>query len=279
MSATLARVLRPRSASLYIVGNVTEAEADFAAKTWWGGWTGWKSAPEGWSPPTTDYAPMPAPVARQVLLFDKAESSQTQVTWRCTLPAGDSTVQMRQRVLADVLSDGAWLALREHTGASYGAGAYVDHTGGLAVLTQEVLVQNDQAAAAVQAFDDLAQQAKAGKLDSRVVAMMKLALAQTYVLGHQSTAQMLDRLMATRGVGPERFDWFDRYAPTLAGVKSSDLPPMLDTCVGHEIVTLVGPKGVVEPLLAKAGVNAEVFDWVAATRDYRARMGLKDEKK
>ena len=54
----------------------------------------------------------------------KKNSSQTQVTYSCQLhPTTKDTIAARE-VLAAVLSDDAWLALREQTGASYGAYAY-----------------------------------------------------------------------------------------------------------------------------------------------------------
>lgn len=279
VAATLGEVLRPDNATLTIVGNITREEADTAARTWWNGWTGWAHK----KPTTTgrlsaDWAPPPAPPARQVVLLDKPETSQTEVEYRCQLEPGDAALALRQGVLGEVVSDNAWLSLREATGASYGASARAVRRGGLVDLDQEVLVQNDATAQAIQAFFAGVDAVRAGRIDKRVLAVSKLTFAQSWVLGHQSTEQMMSRLTNVLGTGPDRFDWFDRYANTLAAIHAEDLPPLLDRCVGHEVVVATGPLTVVRPQLDAAGVPYEVFDWKAATADYRAANGLKPQK-
>ena len=54
--------------------------------------------------------------------------------------------------------------------------------------------------------------------------------------------------------------------------------PLLERCVGHEVVTAVGPVAVIKPQFEKLGIAAEVVDVDAYRKDYRERMGLKPEK-
>lgn len=275
-ATTLGEVLRPDNATLFIVGNITQTEAATAAKTWWGGWSGWaKKKPATTGRLSSAWAPPPAPPARQVILLNKDNTSQTGVVYGCQLEPGDPALRLRQSIMAEVISDGAWMALREATGASYGASAYVAQHNGLADLQQEVLVQNDSVGGAIKAFLGGVEAVRAGKVDSRITAVMKLSIGQTWVLGHQSTAQMLSRLMSVPGAGGARFDWFDQYAPTLDKVSSADFPPMLDRCVGHEVVLAVGPLSVIEPQVKATGLAYEVFDWKKATADYKASNGIK----
>jgi hypothetical protein len=62
----------------------------------------------------------------------------------------------------------------------------------------------------------------------------------------------------------------------LGDVTMDQIKPLLDPCVGHEVVTAVGPVDVIKPLFDKAGVTVEVFDWKQAKLDYAAKHNLKD---
>ncbi len=277
-TATLSKVLRPKNATIYVVGNIGVDEARDAAKTYFGGWTGWGKEPAGWKPPRAEYAPAPPPPERQVLLFNKELATQTQVSYQCQLAPITPENEWPAQIMADVVSDGLWLALREQTGASYGAYPYIDYQpGGVGIFGQGVSVQNDQTAFAVKVFIEQGERAKAGKLDDRIIATQKFNNAQAYVLGQASTSAMLGRLMRTgaRGYGME---YFDKVAERIGNVKQSDFPPLLERCVGHEVITAVGPVAVIKPQFEKLGIPVEVVDLDAFRKDYRAKMGLKEEK-
>ena len=180
--------------------------------------------------------------------------------------------------MADVVSDGLWLALREQTGASYGAYPFVSYQpGGVGFFGQGVQVQNDQTAFAVKVFLDQGERAKSGKLDDRIVATQKFANAQAYVLNQVSTSAMFGRLVGihNRGWGME---YFDKVAERIGNVQQKDFPPLLERCVGHEVVTAVGPLAVIQPQFEKLGLKVEVVDVDVFRKDYRAKMGLKEEK-
>ncbi len=274
----LSRILRPKNATLYLVGNITVDEARTAAKTYFGGWQGWGKEPAGWTAPRSMYPPPPAPPARQIILFNKDNASQTDVSYACQIAPVTPDTEWAANLMADVISDALWLALREQTGASYGAGAgTTGWEGGPAMMFQSVQVQNDQAAFAVKVFLEQGEKAKAMKLDDRILATRKFSNAQQYVIGQVSTNDMINRLfrVGSRGWG---VNYFNEIGSRIAKVTQKDFPAILEPCVGHEVVTAVGPVSVIKANFDKLGMQVEVFDVDAYRKAYRAEMGLKEEK-
>ncbi|MFZ5478802.1 MAG: M16 family metallopeptidase [Myxococcota bacterium] len=278
-----ASVYRPEKATLLVVGNVTVEEVQAAAKTYFGGWAGWKNGAAQLDLKNT-YPPPPAPPERQVLLFNKENASQTQISYACQIGEINADTLPVSQVLRASLDSEAWLALREQTGASYGAGAWTAfQPGGTASLGMGSLVQNDAVPLAVKSFLEIGEKAKAGKLDPKVVAVRKYSVAQQYVLGHQSTSQMLARLgwLYRQGWG---LDWFEKYRKALGNVTIAQMQPMLEKCVGHEVVTAVGPVDVIQPLMDAAGMKYEVFDWkkerlaYATTHDLKSILKAEEKK-
>ncbi len=271
-----ARILRPENATLYVVGNVTPDEVGLAADTYFGQWAGWGKAPPDAKPLVLSYPPSTEPPTRQVLLFNKDNSSQTSVSYRCQLGKVDDSNVAAAQILGDALSEDTWLALREQTGASYGAYAGATyHKGGTAFLDMASLVQNDSAALAVKVFLELGEKAKAGNISTKTLAIVKYNRAQSYVAGHQSTAQMMSRINSAMrmGWGP---GFFKTYARQLGEVSNAQITPLLERCVGHEVVTAVGPVENIKPLFEKANIPVEVFDWKQAKLDYATKHNLKD---
>lgn len=270
------RILRPENATLFIVGNVSQEEASKAAETYFGGWSGWGKKPAEEKTLRTSYPDATQPPERQVILFNKDNTSQTQVSYQCQLGKVDENNVAAAQILGDALSESTWLALREQTGASYGAYAGASYyKGGVAMLSMASLVQNDTAAMASKVFLDLGQWAKDGKIPSKTLQIVKYNRAQQYVTGHQSTAQMMSRIRGTYGFGWTA-DFFKAYPSHLANVDMKQIQPLLDRCVGHEVVTAVGPVDVIKPLFEKANIPVEVFDWKQAKLDYAAKHDLKD---
>jgi zinc protease len=269
------KVLRPGNATLYVVGNVSFEETKKAADTYFGTWAGWGKAPTD-TEVLRSYPPLPAPSGRKVYVLDKENSSQTNVTYQCQLTKVDDRNVAAAQILGDAISESTWLALREQTGASYGAYASsVNYRGGPAFLNMGGLVQNDAAGLAAKTFLDLGQWAKDGKIPSKTLAVVKYNRAQGYIAGQQSTEQMANRLTNIFNLGWTT-DFIKGYPQQLANVTNAQLVPLLETCVGHEVVTLVGPAAVISGHLEKAGVKYEVFDWKKAKLDYAAKHDLKD---
>lgn len=267
---------RPDNARIVLVGNVSEAAATNAINTYWANWKGWRPDPKVTERPVAAYPPPTPPPARTVILFDKEKSSQTEVRYSCQIETVTAETLPAAQVLGSVLSEGTWLALREQTGASYGAYAYTNypHVGGPSFLNMESLVQNDAAVLAVKSFLGLGEDAKNGKMDPRLVAIRKYSIAQEYVQGQQSTAQMIGRLTGVFNLGLG-LDWFQIYPKRLGEVTIPQMVKFMDRCVGHEVVTLVGPVNVIKPLFDKEGVAVEVFDWKQARLDYATKYEIK----
>ncbi|MDP2307266.1 MAG: insulinase family protein [Pseudomonadota bacterium] len=269
-------VLRPQNATLFIIGNASPEEASQAANTYFGAWEGWGKAPTDGKTLRTSYPAATEPPARQILLFNKDNSSQTNVSYTCQLGVVDDKNVAAAQLLGDALSEDTWLALREQTGSSYGAYASSSYLrGGVAFLNMASLVQNDASPLAAKVFLELGEKAKAGKISPKTLSVVKYNRAQGYVAGHQSTAQMMNRIASTFDLGWGS-DFFKTYAKQLANVTIEQITPLMDRCVGHEIVSVVGPVDTIKPLFDKAGMKYEVFDWKQAKLDYATKHGLKD---
>lgn len=279
VSAGLASVLRPNRATLYIVGNVPDPKAAIAAATtYWGGWQGWGKVDPAAKAPATSPGPQNPAKDRKVWLVNKDNASQANVTYSCPLTTVTPETSAVAEVLGDALSESTWLALREQTGASYGAyaGARWD-AGGLATLNMSGLIQNDQSPLAAKVFLELGERAMNGKIDTKTVQVVKYNRAQQYVQGHQSTEQMLNRIMSVLSAG-WGLSYFDRYPDLLASVHESDWPALLKPCIGHEVVTVVGPVEVLKTMFEKTDLPWAVYDMKQAKLDYYTAMGLKPPK-
>lgn len=164
-------------------------------------------------------------------------------------------------MLAAVLDEEAWLALREQSGVTYGAGSgQTSYPGGAARLGISSLVQNDGAGLAASTFIRLSEEAAAGKLNPETLTLMKLNEARNYALGQQTTDQMLSRLHEPY---TDDFSHIEGHVERLAAVTVDDMTAQMSRCTGHEIITLTGPASVITPQLDKLGLTYEVFDWKA----------------
>ena len=135
------------------------------------------------------------------------------------------------------------------------------------------LVQNDSVGFGVQTMFDLVAKGAARDVDGQAVANAKWSRAREYVLGQQSSSQMLNRIS---GVGLEDISFFESYPEDLSKVSVEDFAPLLSTCVGQEVVTIGGPKDYAEAQLKELGISYEVVDWVSM---YEAQLSSKELKK
>jgi len=167
------------------------------------------------------------------------------------------------QVVGDVLSELAWRTLREQSGVTYGAGAYpVQYLGetNASWLIMSSLTQNSAAGYAVEVMFDIIDKGVNGEVSEESIAAAKWNIGRQYVLGQQSGYQMMNRL-ATVGVG--NYDFFDQYPVDLGEVTRSAFGEILETCPGHEVVTIVGPKEFATAQLDERGIAYEVVDWEA----------------
>ncbi len=274
VNSAFASILRPERGHLVLVGNVDAKQVADLANTYFGSWAGFGSA-KNVQPLKMGYDPLPPPPPRTVLLIDKPISSQADITYRCQLAKRTVENSPAMTVLAAALDEGAWIALRENSGKSYGAGAGSSkYLGGPAFLTISSLVQNDGAVLGVESFLKLAEDAKAGKLDPNLVARKQYSINGSYVIGHQSVAQMASRLLGPIAWGEPMTD-LAALPARIADVRLADMQAVLEPCVGHEVITVVGPVDVLKPMFDTAKIPVEVFDWEQARKDYYAKHKLK----
>lgn len=265
----IARKWQPSNAELVIVGRVDAAAAQAAVDKYFSGWT--TNATQ-----TGRVPDMPKPSAkpdRQVLVFDNPIATQTDVMLGCQIVRDDDTQTARAQVVSDVMSERLWKVLREDAGVTYGAYAYPQMwDGGAAGLYMNSLVQNDAVGFAVKSMFDIVDQASKGNVDADAVLAAKWTRARQYGLGQQSGDQMMSRLLS---VDVGNFDFFEHYPKDLARVDVGDFDDVLAPCVGHEVVTLVGPKEYAEAQLTKEGIPYEVVDWQAL---HQAQLDKKELK-
>lgn len=248
---------QPANATLLVVGRFDPDQAEQAVNTWFSDWRAQPTAGK----PIAPMKPLPAPPERRIVVLDKPHVSQTDVTVQCQLaPAQDGDFEARQ-LLADVLDEMAWNTLRENSGVTYGAGAWArEYAGGAARLAMGTTAQTDATGFAVQTFLDLIDRADRGEIEPSLLELFALREARSYVLAQQSTDQMLQRLVEP--IALDR-DWshISQRGARLGAVEIADLPPLMEGCAGHEVVTLVGPVEAVGASLTAAGLAFEVYDW------------------
>ena len=166
-------------------------------------------------------------------------------------------------MFAGLMDRSAWVALREQAGVTYGAGSYAwSYRGGAAAIMFNSLVQNDAVGLAVDVFLDMSKRASEGDLDEDRLTVNKLGAARKYVLGHQTSGQMLNRVASaqTSGYG---WDFINKKAERLADVTTDDITALAERCYEKEAIVITGPAAVITPQLDELGVEYSVFDWKA----------------
>lgn len=251
---------QPANAELTIVGKMNPEEAEKQVRAFFESWS--KPAGAGDPPPLALPLPSGKP-DRQVLIFDKPVATQTDVTVSCQLAPIDATNNAARSVLANALSDMLFRRLREQAGITYGAYAYSQiWAGGTATLNMSGLFQNDGVGFALQTMLEFEERAAKGGLEDTAVIKSRWNIAREYVVNQTSSDQMLTRLMGTRDLGFD-FDYYDTLRNTLSEVTQAQFPKLMEPCVGHEVVTILGPKQYAEEQLTKLGIKYEVVDWDA----------------
>jgi len=266
----LYRKWQPGNAELIIVGNVELDQAEQDVREFFGSW----EARPGID--TTPIPDIPKPTAkpdRTILIFDKPIATQSDIQLMCQADWSGQEENAQIQIVGDVLSELIWRQLRERSGVTYGAYAYPQYIdGGTAMIGMGSLVQNDAAGFAVKTMLELMEEVKGGDVDAGALATAKWSRARGYGLGQQSGNQMLNRLLA---VDAGNFDYFDMYKSTLGEVDAAAFPKVLEPCVGHEVVTIVGPKEYATAQLDEYGIEYEVVDWEKLYEEQLTKKELK----
>ena len=271
---------QPANAVLYVVGKIDGDAALESVKKYFGGWEADDSVTAGKESPMGKPTHVPD---RIVMVFDKPIATQSAIMLTCQADWTDPQQDATAKVMSDVLDEQAWRILREESGVTYGAGAYASSwPGGANLVGLQSLVQNSAVGLAVETFFGLVKTMAEEGVDGKVAASHQWSRGRKFVLGHQSGSSMINRLSS-----PESIDYWDMFADALSQVDSTDFQPMIKPCVGHEVVTVVGPKEYAEAQLKERGIAYEVVDWESiheATytekeRKKRAKAKVKAEKK
>lgn len=248
---------QPSNMELVIVGRMDTAKAEAAAKAWFESWTTGAEKPK----PAASFPPPTSQPDRQILVFDKKVATQTQVDLRCQLTPMKQDDYAARQVLGDAVSSQAFRKLREEGGLTYGAYASTQSwPGGTSVFGLTSLVQNNGTGYAVKTMLDLTKNAATGGVDADDVARSRWRIGREYVYGETSGAQLWGRLATVREMG---FDdsYFEAWRKSLANTTGDGFATMMKPCLGHEVITLVGPKDIIEAQLKEVSLPYEVVDW------------------
>jgi zinc protease len=274
------QVFDPGDAALLVVGNMDPVKIKADVQEIFGSWKPSDVARKGPAPGLDRPA---NPPARQILVFDKPGATQSDVTMGCMLVPATLANAAPRSVLADVVTERFWRVLRETAGATYGAYAYpAEYRGGLAILSANTLIRNANVGLAAKTFISELQSVKDGKVTNDEIQNIKWNYGRTVTTQYQTTAQVLESLTGLLNRGYP-VDSAMSLGERIPAVTPADLAALLDPCVGHEIITIVGPKDTVLADLKTNGLSGEVVDWQALIqnkedKDAKDKTAEKDEK-
>lgn len=252
-------VMRPDNGVLFIVGNLDPDKAEADVRAVFGDWKGKAS-------PTASAKPIPAapaPGDRKILIYDKAGATQTEVAMACQFGPANMENGASRRVLTDLYTSSLWRELRETLGATYGAYASsTAYPGGIAELGAETLIQTRSVDHAIKVIFRGVESLKAGEVDALKLQTSKWNIGRQVTVGFQTSDDVIGSL-SSYALWGWPIEAAISYRDRLAAVSSADFAPLLERCVGHEIITLVGPKDELVSEVQEAGYTAEVVDWKA----------------
>ncbi|MBX2799949.1 MAG: insulinase family protein [Myxococcales bacterium] len=247
-------VFHPQDARLVIVGNVTP---DVVSKQTDRYLSGYRSK----KPPVVPQAPpLFSPPARQILAIDRP-GPLTDVHVECRLPGRTSATDAALDVLEDLLQRGAWRTFR----ASAAAREVVrleDEDDALSLLSLSISVHPSQAEQTVSLMLELLAAVREGLPDDLVQTARQHtagAWGRQWTSVGSATAALV-RAAESSLTADEVLAWPER----LATVDATALATLLEDCVGHESVTVVGP----DP----SGAGWTPFDAQALADDVENRL-------
>ena len=250
------QLLQPSQAILMVVGDVEPEAATEAARA---SFESWRGSSSGGRPAARDHAASKA--KRRVLVLDDPTRADVEVRLSCSAgPTAQSTEEAR-RVAMGLLKGTLQGELRRELGATYGV--FVNRTR-LARGTTTYTVTTDVPAplagpAVSQMFRLLSYLASGVRQDE--VDAQKMLMARTSVRG-LLTARDAERRLLAAARSEAGLPWLADRATQLGTVSTKEVTSVVEPCVGHELVTLVGPADAILASADKA-LQAERFNWDA----------------
>ncbi len=265
------RVVQPANSMLFVVGNIDGEKTEADVREFFTDWAPAKGVETGRLP---GLDPAPDPTPRKIYVFDKPGTTQAQVSMMCQLTEATCDNRAARLVLSSLYSDVLWTELRETAGSTYGAYAYQGESrGGPAYMAAGTMIQDRTVDLAIKTMFDALKGLHDGEVDHDKMQTMKWEHARSITTGYQTSSQMLSGLDAfcTRGCG---YEGLVGYPEQLAHVAAKELPPLLDRCIGNEVITIVGTADEMVKEVEEAGYTAEVVDWESLIQN-----PAKDKKK
>jgi predicted Zn-dependent peptidase len=230
-----------------IVGDISIAEAEAAARDAFGGWR-----PDGEpvaAPPSlarvgsaaggAALASLETPEGYRIT--HRPGATQTEVRLGCVLPPADPRREAVGDVAAEIVEADLEEALRHRTGSTYGVNAWAaSFRGGGAVLELTAAVENAKLQPAVAALREYWAKAARGRTaDARDIELARGALASGRLLAYERSSALAGALLRTWNRGWP-LDTADHYAEHLASVTVEEVNATLAGCARGMVGALLG---------------------------------------
>jgi predicted Zn-dependent peptidase len=257
-NAWLDEVVQPANGVLIVAGNLDPAQTEADVRELFSSWAAPKGVASGQTP---GVAPAPDPTERKFYVYPKEGTTQAQLTMMCQLPVPTCENRSARLVLSSAYTEVLYRELRETLGSTYGAYSYQgEQRGGIAYLAADTQIQDKTVSDGIGVMLDTLADIRGQGIDPDMLQTFKWDLARGVTVSYQTTGQVLAGLggYANRGCALESTQ---QIGEQIASVSNASVQELLDRCVGHEVITIVGSKDDMLREVQEAGYEAEVVDW------------------
>jgi zinc protease len=248
----MSSLYRPDNGVAVVYGGVTLQEVKIASERYLADWRGGA----GGAALSTPTAP-PGPTERKIHLVDRPKATQAVVSIGCRLETVRPERLPAYDVLGGVIDESAW-ALREQWGATYGIHADVSkHGDGSAHLMLGGAIENAQAAKSIARLLQVVGAVGAGTIAEPLLLTKRWDVGREFMVRFATASSIAQAILQARLSGWPLEVW-DKYPERLAATTRESLKEIMGTCVGKEIVAIVGDATVLRPQLEAEGLKVSV---------------------
>ncbi len=248
---------RPDRATLIMVGNAPMEAMKRTAYDMFSSWEG-KGEPMDVSKPPP--ASMPTEKSK-VVLADNKRRTQSQVRARCRLNYSGPEDREALKVLSSIVGNDVFSTLRVKEGLAYSPGGYAFEAGdGMAILGFSVLATNAGVGRVVEYIQDWVEKHEEEGFSEDTVIAHKLRYARQSGVRAQSIDQLTGVFIRAIEKDVPLSDLLKK-GERIAAVAPEQLERLMEGCSDHLIVTIAGPKKVLEPKLKERNIEYEVLEW------------------
>jgi len=240
----------PTTATVYVVSPLDPRVSQSLARRYLPRWEARPLKPE---PPRSAHA-VPS---RAVYLLD-ASTVQTEVSLSCRLGEGSSEAG---EVLASIVDEQLWMALREESGSTYTPHIRVEQRPDGQFLHASALVEHAAGAQTAQVMLAALDRVSA-TVPGAIVERAKVRTARHTAVETMTSGSVLDWLIRTDR-SSTGLDGSADHGARLAAVDARALAELTRACGEHEVLTLVGPAAVLRPRLETTALQVTDFAWKA----------------